>query len=91
MSKYSDLTQNEIIKYLKTFEYTEVKKGLFFKSPVRQLRHRFKDDGFPTTTFLIGQEIKKLGGETYSTTISKKTVSGILFLKDSETYSRLKA
>ena len=90
MSRYTDLIQADIIKYLKAFDNVEVKKGLFFKSPTRKLRWEFRKDGFPTTTFLVGQEIKKMGGKTYSTTIAGKTVSGILFLKDSETYNILK-
>lgn len=90
MSRYTDIVQKDILKYLKTFERIEVKKGIFFKSPVRKLRERFKKGGFPTTTFLIGREVKKMGGKTYSTTAGGKTVSGILFNRDTETYSKLK-
>jgi len=90
MSRYSDLVQTDIFKYLKNFEHTETKRGLFFKSPVRKLRERFKKDGFPTTTFLISQEMKKMGGKTYSTTIEGKTVSGYLFARDTEAYNKLK-
>ena len=89
MSKYTDYIQSQILIYILDLDFKKNKRGVFVKSPTRKLKKAFSEDGIPVTSFMIGQELRKMGGVTKSTTLNKKTYNGIEFDKDSSVYKVL--
>ena len=90
MSRYTDFIQSQILLYMAKLDHIQTKKGIFFKSPTRRLKGYFSEDGIPVTSFMIGKELRKMGGVTKTTTRKKTTYNGIEFDKSTVVYKAMR-